>query len=378
MDKKGDLLPLDLTLDERCNRAGMSGCFAAGDTRNSEHIGLAAFHTLWAREHNRIAKHVRKMNWFWTGSAVYYTARRIVIAELQHILYTEWLPKVAYMFPHYNGYDPEKQDPAIANAFAHAAYRFGHTLVPNALPQLDQNFNYVGPNVELREAFFNMKPLQNHGIEHTILGMVGNESETVDGRFAKAIARHLFIKLDDPTLEDLSAINIHRGRDHGLPPYYKWRELCTGETIGENWESLRGTMKNSAIEKLKTVYKSTHDIDLFVGGILEHPDGDKIIGRTFGCIIAEQFERLRRGDRYFYENQGVFTRQQLSSIKRVTMRQILCDNLYDMTSLHDDVFLAYNSHRRRRVCVKSGPENHNALDLNLWLEEGPIRTVRRS
>lgn len=377
MASRKNLLPLDEELDERCNRLGMAGCFAAGDVRSSEHIGLAAFHTLWAREHNRIARVLRRMNWFWSGSMVYYTARRIVVAEIQHIMYNEWLPKVVHLEATYHGYDPLGHDPSIANAFAHAAYRFGHTLVPNALPQLDQDFNYVRPNVGLREAFFNMKPLMEHGIENTILGMVGNESETVDGRFAKAIVRHLFLKLDDPTLEDLSAINIHRGRDHGLPPYYKWREWCTGERVDENWESLRSMMKKSAIERLKKVYASVYDIDLFVGGILELPDRDKIIGKTFGCIIREQFERLRRGDRYFYRNRNVFSEKQVNSLKKVTMRQILCDNLYNMTSLHDDVFLAFNSHRRRSVCVQSGSTNLASLDLNLWAERRPVRNFKR-
>jgi peroxidase len=54
------------------------------------------------------------------------------------------------------------------------------------------------------------------------------------------------------------------------------------------------------------------DIDLFIGGILERPlfEGGGTVGPTFTCILGDQFARLKRGDRYYYEegNQpGSFT-----------------------------------------------------------------------
>ena len=52
---------------------------------------------------------------------------------MQHITYTEYLPKIlgdamAQRVPAYTGYD-SNVNPAIANMFTAAAYRFGHGMI---------------------------------------------------------------------------------------------------------------------------------------------------------------------------------------------------------------------------------------------------------
>lgn len=45
-----------------------------------------------------------------------------------------------------------------------------------------------------------------------------------------------------------------------------------------------------------------HDIDLYIGGLAEKPLYDARVGPTFSCILADQFIRLKLGDRFWFQN----------------------------------------------------------------------------
>lgn len=63
-----------------------------GDARANTHPWLASMYSIWVREHNRIARTLATLNPGWNSDRLYHEARRIVIAELQHITYKTWLP----------------------------------------------------------------------------------------------------------------------------------------------------------------------------------------------------------------------------------------------------------------------------------------------
>lgn len=55
---------------------------------------------------------------------------------------------------------------------------------------------------------------------------------------------------------------------------------------------------------MRQIYRHIDDVDLFIAGVSERPMDGSILGPTFLCLIGDQFARLRRGDRYFFEEQS--------------------------------------------------------------------------
>jgi peroxidase len=88
---------------------------------------------------------------------------------------------------------------------------------------------------------------------------------------------------------------------------------------------------------LQQAYGSVDAIDLWIGGLAENHLKGAMIGQTFGLIIANQFEALRDGDRYWYEIQG-FDKKTLQEIKNTSLSDIILRNT-DTEILQKDVFV---------------------------------------
>ena len=76
---------------------------------------------------------------------------------------------------------------------------------------------------------------------------------------------------------DLVALNIQRGRDHGLPGYNAFRELC-GLGRVNSFQLLADLIPAKLVERLRLLYSHVDDIDLFVGGISEISEVESLLG----------------------------------------------------------------------------------------------------
>ncbi|KAL1234331.1 Peroxidasin [Trichinella spiralis] len=240
---------------------------------------------------------------------------------MQHITYHSWLPKILgpqgmNMLGTYGGYN-QAVDSTISNAFATAAFRFGHTLIQPILIRLDENFRpHSAGHLPLEEAFFAPERLLNEGgIDPILRGMFSTPAKlpTTGQYLNNILTEQLFNKAHDVAL-DLAALNIQRGRDHALP--------ATLYRISQLGESCKFCMdiRETWIFGLEVSWKNCY---LVLG-----PD-------------------------------------QLYEIKKTTLARILCDSGDEIDRVQRDIFKNIGS---------TNPEHYTRcehlpnINLNMWQE----------
>lgn len=375
-----EFLPFDGRIGEGCIlptagiRRGMR-CFVAGDNRVNELTGLVTMHNLFLREHNRVARLLWSLNPGWPDEKIYQEARRIVIAELQHITYNEFLPLILgpivmrdfkLELSRTNGgytldYDPETE-PSILNEFAGAAYRL-HSLVQGAFNFQTEDGQLI-QQFKLRNIFNNPASLYRGGnYDGCIHSMINEPSQSIDNHFSEELTNHLFQDTNSSFGMDLVTVNIQRGRDHGLPGYNFFRQAC-GLTKIQSFRQLDNVLVEGAGRLFSQLYGHVDDIDLFIAGNYEKKLKDAMVGPVFACIIGEQFRRLKLGDRYWYENgnqAGAFSPDQLSELKHVSLARIVCDNSDAIERIQPLAFLRPTSWNPKVNC-----EQIPWVDLRYW------------
>ena len=286
-------------------------CFLAGDVRVNEQISLTSMHTLFSREHNRIASKLSELNPHWSNEKTYQEARKILGAEWQVIVYNHYIPNIAgpgglQQLGEYRGYD-STINPGILNAFATAAFRFGHSQIMPIFHRLDKNWKEISEgHLPLFRAFFSpFRLVQEGGIDPLLRGLISTPVKVRDPQqvMTRVLTERLFEESNQIAL-DLGALNIQRGRDHGIPGYNQFRSYCN-LSVAETFNDLAAEIPDQEIRaKLQSLYGHPDNIDLMVGGLLEEVEEGSHLGPTLRCIIMEQFKRLRDGDRFWYQNPG--------------------------------------------------------------------------
>ncbi|XP_036926121.1 myeloperoxidase [Sturnira hondurensis] len=371
-DKGRALLPFDNLHDDPClltNRSARIPCFLAGDTRSSEMPELTSMHTLFLREHNRLARELKRLNPRWNGERLYQEARKIVGAMVQIITYRDYLPLVLgpeamrKYLPRYRSYN-ESVDPRIANVFTNA-FRYGHTLIQPFMFRLDSRYKPMGPNprVPLSQVFFaSWRVVLEGGIDPILRGLMATPAKLnrQDQIVVDEIRERLFVQVMRIGL-DLPALNMQRSRDHGLPGYNAWRRFCglpQPKTVGE----LGTVLKNLKLaRKLMEQYGTPNNIDIWIGGVAEPLNRNGRVGPLLACLIGTQFRKLRDGDRFWWENKGVFSTKQKQALAKISLPRIICDNTGITTVSKNNIFMS-NTFPRDFVSCRTLP----ALDLSSW------------
>lgn len=332
-----NLLPLNtmgLPNDLPPDRPNPDTYFVSGDTRVNETAVLTAMHTLFIREHNRVCGEIATANPAGLpptsdpvarDECLYQCARRYVAALEQVITYEEFLPALLgpprrlrpFPFPFgwlkrflsdigiqpYTGYK-SKVNAGIDNVFSTACYRLGHSMLSETV----KTPNLGTGDTTLREMFFSssmVQYMQTNGIEAFLEGLSQQKMRKINTRIVESVRSFLFGPPTAQGLLDLAALNIQRGRDHGLPDYNTCRKLY-GLQPYASFEDMTGNDLNLAAAMSQAYGGNVNLVDPWIGGLTEKPKGQARVGLFIGMVLRDQFERLRDGDRFWYENDDAF------------------------------------------------------------------------
>lgn len=370
----GDLLPFNT---EGLPNAGGSSpaLFVAGDVRANEQAGLTAMHTLFVREHNRLADEIAAANPGLGGDEIYERARRIVGGLVQAITVREYLPALlgpGALAPE-RGYVPST-DARIANLFSTAVYRYGHSALSPTLLRLDADGNEIPEgHLPLRDAFFSPGRITDEGgIEPLLRGLASQRCQAVDPYVVDDVRNFLF---GEPGAGgfDLASLNIQRGRDHGLPGYNAVRAFY-GIPRARGFEDI--TTDPDLAARLGAVYDSVDDVDLWVGALAEDPIPGAHVGRLAFRIIKEQFEALRDGDRFWYTR--ALAPEERAIVEASRLSDVIRRNTSIGDEIPDDVFHVAAAPGIDPTCGTTGAEGASlvaALAAGL-LAAGALRPAR--
>ena len=273
----GDLLPV---LTPRS--------FLAGDERNTENSVLNSIHVIFAREHNRICD---RLPHDWTEEEKYWKSRDIVIAKIQHITYTEWLPALfGSQSGLLNTVQERGDNTRVTSEFSLAAFRIGHSLIPDNIGQFS-----------LLSMFFNVTKMQEHNVEPFLTAAAEEPALRVDPMVVNSLRNIMFMSPGNFG-EDLVVRNLFRAREMTLNDYVNITDAFGG------------------------IPTNTYE-DPLLGLLTEPLVGGSSLPKTIAIIIAEQFKRTRKYDPHYYlYNSWDIGREWIEEIMETTFSKIVRGN----------------------------------------------------
>src|SRR5207249_9311881 len=135
----------------------------------------------------------------------------------------------------------------------------------------------------------------SNGVDPILKYLGTDNAQEIDNKIVPELQNFLFGPPGSGGL-DLASLNIQRGRDHGLADYNTVR-AAYGLPRVTSFAQI--TSDPVLQQKLKDLYGSVNNIDLWVGAMAEDHVRGSSLGPLARRIIADQFQRLRDGDRFW-------------------------------------------------------------------------------
>ena len=151
---------------------------------------------------------------------------------------------------------------------------------------------------------------------------------------------------------DLASLNIQRGRDHGLPDYNQVRQDMGLEPVASFDEITSDPEVAAALEEL---YGDVNNVDVWVGALAEDHVAGSSLGELNQTILVDQFERIRDGDRLWYQN--VLSGEGLRRVENTSLADVIERNT-EIDGLQDNVFFAADAQPDR----PDGPRDKDRTD----------------
>lgn len=308
---------------------------AAGDMRANQNPGLLALHTLFLREHNARAEAAARAHPDWSDQELFQEARKWVVAQLQAILYMEYVPMLGIQLPKYRGYDPAVQ-PGVDLFFSAVAFRYGHSTLTDTLLRIDDNANEVAEgHLQLLSSFFNPEVSLAAGVEALLRGLTATRAGKLEPSYSATAQQHMF-GFPGGRNQDLLSLDIQRARSLGIPMYNAAR-AAFGLPRAVRWADVTPSAELAA--RLAGSYGVPDLCDALVCGLAEQALPNSHFGPLLLASVADQYRRTRDGDRLFFENaeSGLFNETEIVSLRRTTLSQLIRSNT-DVATLPRDVW----------------------------------------
>nr|XP_033776674.1 dual oxidase 2-like [Geotrypetes seraphini] len=318
--------------DVSTQQHGSKGIYGFGSSRANENPFLQAESIIWFRYHNYLATKFAAEHPLWSDEDLFQHSRKWVIATYQNIAFYEWLPVFAQGNASvYTGYK-QYVDPGISPEFQATAIQLIASMLPPGVYMrnknciyrnvTDINNNNLYPALRLCNSYWNREnPNLRHStdIDDLLLGMSSQIAEKEDNIVVEDVRDYWFGSMKY-SRTDFMALTIQRGRDMGLSTYNNVREFFGLEPI-QTWEKLSPWNNTEVIKGLAALYGNDISKLEFIPGIMLNGGSGELL-RT---IFLNQFERLRDGDRFWFENEknGLFTKEEIEQIRHTTLRDVL-------------------------------------------------------